>query len=88
MLQSKSQAQPQSHVNSVLCYVVNPNVTAKCQYCPVSETNDFLGTFDMAKDIVSRSVGLVAVYDLFSFLIPFGMYGLARAPRKAEKDSM
>lgn len=69
-------------------YVVNPNSTANCQYCPVSETNDLLGTFEMAKDSVWRNVGLVAVYVLFNILITFGMYGLARAPKKAKKDSI
>lgn len=67
-------------------YIVNPNATANCQYCPVSETNDLLGTFDMAKDTVWRNVGLVAVYVVFNIFITFGFYRLARAPKNPKMN--
>lgn len=67
-------------------YVVNPNATANCQYCPLSETNDLLATFEMAKDSVWRNVGLVAVYVVFNIFITFGFYRLARMPWKFRKN--
>ncbi|KAL1845877.1 Multidrug resistance protein [Diaporthe australafricana] len=66
-------------------YVMNPNATSNCQYCPVSETNDLLGTFEMAKDNVWRNVGLVAVYVAFNIFITFGFYKLARVPKHEKK---
>lgn len=66
-------------------YVVNPDATANCRYCTVSDTNDLLAIFEMAKDSVRYNVGLVAVYVVFNILITFGFYRLARMPWNSKK---
>ncbi|OTB00937.1 hypothetical protein M426DRAFT_266701 [Hypoxylon sp. CI-4A] len=63
-------------------YVENPEATSSCLYCPIADTNSFLGGLGMNTESPWRDVGYLVVYVVFNILATFGSYWMSRVPRK------
>lgn len=68
-------------------YVENPSATGSCLYCPIADTNSFLGGLGMNTRDPWRNVGFMMVYIVFNVLATFGFYWMARVPRKSKGPS-
>lgn len=67
-------------------YVVNPFDTAACKFCAVAETNFVLEAFGMTPAIMAtawRNFGIMIAFIVFNVLATFGIYWLARVPRRS-----
>lgn len=78
----------QSYAEASGGYVVNPNATEGCQFCPVSQANSVLsGSLGMDPQAVIawRNVGIMAVYVIFNITATFGIYWLVRGPKMTKR---
>lgn len=63
--------------------VINKDETmGQCFYCPVDSTNDFFKGVGIDLHKRWRNVGYLAVYIMFNIALTFGLYWLARVPRR------
>jgi ATP-binding cassette, subfamily G (WHITE), member 2, PDR len=67
-------------------YLADPEATA-CEYCSMSETNQFLASVSISYKHRWRDFGFMWVFCLFNLCMAFLFYWLARVPkRKAKGD--
>ncbi|KXX73362.1 ABC transporter CDR4 [Madurella mycetomatis] len=62
--------------------LLNPEATADCTYCPLHQTDSFLATIGIDVEQHWRNFGLLFVYIAFNILATFGLYWLARVPKR------
>ncbi|RPB21384.1 ABC transporter CDR4 [Terfezia boudieri ATCC MYA-4762] len=63
-------------------YLVNENATRDCGFCTVRETNAFLKLVGSDYDVRWRNWGLLMVYCVINVGGAFGLYWLARVPKR------
>ncbi|KEY72791.1 hypothetical protein S7711_09510 [Stachybotrys chartarum IBT 7711] len=71
--------------------ILDPNSTiGPCEFCPISNADVVLHTLNMATDKARawRNVGLMAVYVIINIIAIFGIYFLARVPRKKKAEKL
>jgi ATP-binding cassette subfamily G (WHITE) protein 2 (PDR) len=66
-------------------YLVDDNATSNCAFCTVSSTNVFLENFSISYNDVWRNFGLIWVFIAVNIIAAFGLYWLARVPKKAKR---
>ncbi|KAK3392792.1 AtrD, ABC-transporter [Podospora didyma] len=67
-------------------YVANPLATTICELCPIADTNPVLALFGMEPVEIGtawRNAGIMMGYSVFNIMATFGIYWLARVPRKS-----
>ncbi|KAH8893926.1 ABC transporter-like protein [Thozetella sp. PMI_491] len=64
-------------------YVVNPDDVSQCQYCPVTSADTVLSRFGIDTQQPWRDVGILAAYVCFNVIAMFGIYWLARIPKRS-----
>lgn len=63
--------------------LLNPNATLGCEYCRIASTNILLGDgLGISAATRWKNIGYLAVFIVFNILATFGVYWLARIPRK------
>jgi ABC-type multidrug transport system permease subunit len=66
-------------------YLVNPEATSSCEYCPISNTNAFLKLVSSNYDERWRDFGILWVYVLVNVIMALFFYWLVRVPKKSKK---
>jgi ABC-type multidrug transport system permease subunit len=61
------------------------NSTSVCEFCTLSDTNDFLLSVSSSYENRWRNFGLMWVYIVFNVMAAIGLYWLARVPRKRKE---
>lgn len=64
-------------------HVLNPAAVDTCRYCPISNTDQFLATFDIDYADRWRNFGLLWVYIGFNVAATVVIYWLFRVPKGA-----
>lgn len=68
-------------------YIVDSNAT-ECEYCPVTETSQFLASASVSYEHRWRDFGFLVVFSVFEICVALLVYWLARVPRaKKEKKT-
>jgi ATP-binding cassette subfamily G (WHITE) protein 2 (PDR) len=67
-------------------YLTNPNATTDCNFCDLSQTNDFLAINSTSHSNRWRDFGILWAYIIFNACGALFFYWLARVPQ-AQKDS-
>ncbi|KAF2089509.1 ABC drug exporter AbcA [Saccharata proteae CBS 121410] len=67
-------------------YLQNPNATADCSFCQISETNTFLAAVSSYYSQAWRNFGIMWAFIFFNIFAAVGIYWLARVPKKAKKE--
>ncbi|KAG7666000.1 CDR3 [[Candida] subhashii] len=62
-------------------YLLNPESEGTCQYCPLSETNQFLAAIHSSIDNYGRDTGIFIGFIVFNMFATFVMYWLFRVPK-------
>lgn len=63
--------------------LLNPNATRGCEYCQIASTDVLLGEgLGISTATRWNNIGYLAVFIVFNILATFGLYWLARIPRK------
>ncbi|KAI8649075.1 putative ABC1 transport protein [Fusarium keratoplasticum] len=75
------------YINQVGGYLANPNAT-NCEYCTMSETNQFLASVSISYGHRWRDFGLMWIFCIFNLGAAFLFYWLARVPKnkKVKKE--
>lgn len=63
----------------------NPEDTANCRYCAISDTNRFLSALSINYSERWRNFGIVLVYATFNLCMAVLIYWLARVPKNKNK---
>ena len=63
-------------------YILNPEASSGCQYCPMSETNIFLAGIKSDYGDRWRNFGILWIYIIFNAVAALGVYWLVRVPKK------
>ncbi|KAL8736690.1 MAG: hypothetical protein Q9166_000056 [cf. Caloplaca sp. 2 TL-2023] len=63
-------------------YVLNPNATSQCKFCPVRETNVYLTQLNSEYSTRWRNFGIMWAFIIFNIGAALFLYWLARVPRK------
>jgi ATP-binding cassette, subfamily G (WHITE), member 2, PDR len=66
-------------------YLVNPEATSSCEYCPISNTNAFLKLVSSNYDERWRDFGILWVYVGVNVIMALFFYWLVRVPKKSKK---
>jgi hypothetical protein len=66
-------------------YLVNPEATLSCEYCPISNTNAFLKLVSSNYDERWRDFGILWVYVGVNVIMALFFYWLVRVPKKSKK---
>jgi ATP-binding cassette, subfamily G (WHITE), member 2, PDR len=66
-------------------YLVNPEATSSCEYCPISNTNAFLRLVSSNYDERWRDFGILWVYVVVNVVMALFFYWLVRVPKKSKK---
>jgi len=69
-------------------YYTNGDATANCQFCTLSETNQFLAQVNVFYSDRWRNFGLMWVYIVFNAAGAVFLYWLARVPKKAKEEKV
>lgn len=64
-------------------YLLDDNATSNCQFCPISETNQYLKTVGSNYADRWRNFGLIWVYIIFNIGASLLIYWLYRVPKKS-----
>jgi len=59
-------------------YVVNPEASTDCQYCPISSSNQFLMRFSVNPAHAWRNLGIVCVFIVFNSVMAVILYWMFR----------
>lgn len=63
-------------------YVLNPEATSQCRFCPILDTNVFLKQLSSEYSSRWRSFGIMFAFITFNVAAALFFYWLARVPRK------
>jgi ATP-binding cassette subfamily G (WHITE) protein 2 (PDR) len=66
-------------------YLVNPEATSNCEYCPISNTNAFLKLVSSNYDERWRDFGILWIYVGVNVVMALFFYWLVRVPKKNKK---
>ncbi|OJJ70038.1 hypothetical protein ASPBRDRAFT_56781 [Aspergillus brasiliensis CBS 101740] len=66
-------------------YLIDPRNTEHCQFCPLSNTNDYLSTVNIRFDDRWRNFAIVLVYVVFNVGAALAVYRLVRVPKKSKR---
>lgn len=62
-------------------YLVDPNATSLCEYCPMADTNTFLASIGSVYSELGRNIGVVIAFIVFNMCGTIFFYWLARVPK-------
>lgn len=62
--------------------LMDDNATKTCEYCPMRDTDTFLGGVNIKYEQRWRNIGILFVYIGFNIVAAIGMYWLLRVPKK------
>ncbi|KAM0335679.1 hypothetical protein ACHAQA_000728 [Verticillium albo-atrum] len=74
----------QSYLDMAGGFIDNPNDTAQCRFCAITETNTFLAGVNVDFANRWRNFGLMWVFIVFNVAAATGLYWLARVPKKSK----
>ncbi|GCB23305.1 multidrug resistance protein CDR2 [Aspergillus awamori] len=74
-----------SYISSSGGYLIDPRNTEGCEFCPLSNTNDYLSTVNIRFEDRWRNFGIVLAYVVFNVVAAFAMYKLFRVPRRRRR---
>jgi hypothetical protein len=66
-------------------YVANPNATADCAFCTISDTNVFLTAVSAKYEDRWRNFGIMWLFVIFNIAAALFFYWLGRVPRKSKE---
>ncbi|KAG7732144.1 hypothetical protein KL948_002342 [Ogataea haglerorum] len=66
-------------------YVVNPDATDMCEFCSMSNSNQFLLQRHMNPDHMWRNFGLMVAYSAFNIICTYAFYYVFRVPKKRSR---
>lgn len=67
--------------------LLNPEATADCQICSISQTDQFLGSLNIYYSDLWRNVGLLFVYIAFNAAAAVFLYWLIRVPKRRSRET-
>ena len=67
--------------------LLNPEATADCRICSISQTDQFLGSLNIYYSDLWRNVGLLLVYIVFNAAAAVFLYWLIRVPKKRSRET-
>ncbi|PNS19404.1 Brefeldin A resistance protein [Sphaceloma murrayae] len=62
-------------------YLLDDNATSQCQFCPISNTNTFLGGVSINPNTTWRDFGILFAYIVFNIAAAAFLYWLIRVPK-------
>ena len=68
----------QAYLTQTLGQLLNPSATVQCQYCPFTNTDQFLGMSSITWDTRWRNFGIVWAYIVFNIVMSITLYYLFR----------
>lgn len=74
-----------SYISSSGGYLIDPRNTEGCEFCPLSNTNDYLSTVNIRFEGRWRNFGIVLAYIVFNVMAAFAMYKLFRVPKRRRR---
>ncbi|KAL9000682.1 MAG: hypothetical protein Q9169_000718 [Polycauliona sp. 2 TL-2023] len=72
----------QSYIQTLGGYVLNPEATSQCQFCPIRDTNVFLTQLYSEYSTRWRNFGIMWAYIIFNIAAALLLYWLLRVPKK------
>lgn len=69
-------------------YLLEPGATGRCEFCPMSTTNDFLALFNVDFSHRWRNFGLLWVYIVVNMAAAVAFYWLFRVPKKSRRQAI
>lgn len=75
------------YINTVGGYLSDPSSTSNCSYCPIRDTNTFLGSVSAKPSHMWRNLGFMWGYIVFNIVAAIFFYWLARVP-KGDKNKV
>ncbi|KAJ6011707.1 hypothetical protein N7522_002062 [Penicillium canescens] len=71
-----------SYISSSGGYLIDPYNTEHCEFCQLSNTNEYLGTVNIRYEDRWRNLGIVLVYVVVNAVGALGVYWLVRVPKR------
>jgi ABC-type multidrug transport system permease subunit len=71
-----------SYISSSGGYLIGPNSTEHCEFCQLSNTNEYLSTVNIRYEDRWRNLGIVLVYVVVNAVGALGVYWLVRVPKR------
>ncbi|EGW35495.1 opaque-specific ABC transporter CDR3 [Spathaspora passalidarum NRRL Y-27907] len=68
-------------------YLVNPESTDQCQYCPMNNTNQFLDMIFVSLNNLGRDIGVFMSFIIFNMAATVFFYWLVRVPKEKKIGS-
>lgn len=75
----------QSYMSSAGGNLLNPNSTSQCQFCPMSNTNEFLAGINAPYSERWRNFGIFIAFIVFNIIMTIFFYWLARVPKRSRQ---
>ena len=66
--------------------LLNPEATADCQFCQLTDTNVFLDQFGIKYGNRWRNIGIIWAFVIVNVIAACGFYWLGRVPKKSGKE--
>ncbi|KAF2878465.1 P-loop containing nucleoside triphosphate hydrolase protein [Massariosphaeria phaeospora] len=66
--------------------LLNPDATAGCQFCPISDTTSFLATLNIKYSSRWEYLGYIFVFVAFNIGMTFMVYWVSRAPNMVKRN--
>ena len=76
-----------SYIDAFKGRLLNPEATADCQVCSISQTDQFLMSLNIYYSDLWRNVGLLFVYIVFNAVAALFRYWLVRVPKKRSRET-
>lgn len=70
-----------SYISSSGGYLIDPNNTEYCEFCQLSNTNEYLSTVNIRYEDRWRNFGIVLVYVVVNAVGALAVYWLVRVPK-------
>ncbi|KAF2022234.1 hypothetical protein BU24DRAFT_471381 [Aaosphaeria arxii CBS 175.79] len=71
-----------SYMQLACGFVEDTQTTESCNYCPVGDSDAFLRSMGIRVEHKWRNFWILACYVVFNVVLAFGLYWMARAPRR------
>eukprot|EP00920_Eleutheroschizon_duboscqi_P025629 GHVT01063252.1.p2 GENE.GHVT01063252.1~~GHVT01063252.1.p2 ORF type:complete len:132 (+),score=2.05 GHVT01063252.1:883-1278(+) len=71
-----------SYISSFGGYLIDPNNTQHCEFCLLSNTNEYLSTVNIRYEDRSRDFSIVLLYIVLNAVGALGVYWLVRVPKR------
>lgn len=78
----------QDYISSADGFLVDAGSTTECQFCPISNTDNFLGVVNIFFENRWRDWGILWAFIVFNIVVATFLYWLARVPKnkKTKKE--